>query len=116
MSENDLIIVEHLHRLRRDIELGRKLPDTMGICGRISASLLTEIGEVQRHWFRTREWAMARWELFSNDPGFPVWDATAGGSPMQQYYNRDLWSGRQRELRLDLVKHLINHYGASAHE
>lgn len=53
------------------------------------------------------------WPLYSGDDTFPVFDKNNGtiSTPYKQYHMIDnLWEGRQLELRLDLLDHLIKCY------
>ena len=67
-----------------------------GICGNIWKNLSFE-HEIDAQHFKS-------WKSYSGDEDYPV----LGEDVYNETYN--LWVGEQLELRLDLVKHLVNCY------
>lgn len=72
------------------------LDKNYGICGNVWNNLSYE------HEIDT--WHFKSWKSYSGDVGYPVLGEGV-------YYETDnFWIGEQLELRLDLVKHLVNCY------
>ena len=70
-----------------------------GICGQLSTDINTD-------YYKS-------WPLFSGLESFPVFDSSdvIFDRPVDQYhYIGSLWQGRQLELRLSLLEHLIKCY------
>ena len=77
---------------------------TQGICYNLTKG--TPITQLQYY--------SETWEFFSGDSWFPVNDVNSIYNVIDQYHYLGKWEGKQLELRLSLVTHLLkcykNHY------
>lgn len=81
----------------------RLLPD-IGICTHVEEELC---GEAFRLWQARKPDLFKSWRYYSGSEMFPV-PGPAGEYPDNYYcLGGDLWAGRQRMLRRDLLRHIM---------
>lgn len=113
--ENELIL-ESLLAAKDKVEVGMHY--NSGICalvhdwfnlnteleGKVVESSLKKFKSdiVETWWFS--------WPMFSSSIRYPINDPDSNLTPGEQYTLLDKWEGTQRELRMDLLNHLIRVY------
>ncbi|NCQ52054.1 hypothetical protein GW796_09200 [archaeon] len=89
----------------REIYLGNLPRPVYGICGNINKLAEGYSDLVNHDWWRK---ALISWDKFTGDFNYPIPATNKKYNPSEQYNKtKQLWSGKQGELRKELVNHLI---------
>ena len=99
-------IVDELKRIRTGAIGGVGITTFTGICGNVGFQVFDIWDDHKDEFFMS-------WEHYSGNISFPipVTDEDEYEDAEDQYYGYEIWEGKQLEMRISLLDHLIKCFG-----
>lgn len=111
-------IIEKLDILLQQLKCGL-IPQSGGICWQVDQGGSELFGDSPPSyvylWYLHSHIAFEAWPQFSGDTEFPVPGTSVSSAEAQYYRSSERWVGPQLELRLSLIRHLIEYFEELGH-